>query len=325
MGYMTFEEQKSRHLNFLKNTGLDVSDLLIDSQGFTRARAKGEYGRGEYTYKTASRRLDNGMTGLITWCRSDSGQIKTCKTYGYPLAGSSVTSSSKRLCRSEETCPERIRKFWELSSRHGESDYLKRKRVGAYRIRFRENQYGKVVIVPMIDDQNRLRGYQILNSNGSKVFAKGVQCSGLFHPLTQLTDGLPVGIAEGYATAATCLELTGMTMVAAFTSENLERVVAVLRQHYPNSPQVIFADNDRHLNKNKGVISANIAIKRAKDNGHILVPHFDGNPRTRDYSDWNDLGRTIGSEEALKQILQGLNKALNEKIKQWIAAKSIEL
>ncbi len=57
----------------------------------------------------------------------------------------------------------------------------------------------------------------------------------------------------------------------------------------------------------------------------MLVPHFDGKPRTRDYSDWNDLVRAIGSEEALKQILQGLNKAMNEKIKQWIAAKSIEL
>ncbi len=328
MRYITFEEQVSRHLNFLQNAGLDIIDLMIDSEEFIRARAKGESGRGEFAYKTSLRRLNNGTTGLITWCRRENGQINMYKTYGHPLATSSTRGKltpAREICRTEETCSERIHKFWEFSSRHGESDYLKRKKVGAYRIRFRENQYGKVAVIPMIDGQKSLRGYQILNSNGSKVFAKGVQCSGLFHPLIKLTDGLPVGIAEGYVTAAACLELTGMPMVAAFTSENLEQVVIVIRQVLPNSPVVIFADNDRHLNENKGVICAHRAIKRYKENSRVLVPNFNGKPCTRDYSDWNDLVRAIGSEEVLKQIHQSLNSALSEKIKQWIASKNISL
>ncbi len=328
MIYITFEEQVSRHLNFLQSAGLNIMDLMIDSEEFIRARAKGESGRGEFAYKTASRRLNNGTTGLITWCRRENGQIKTYKTYGHPFGTSSIKGKlipSGDKCRTEETCSERIYKFWELSFRHGESDYLKRKKVGAYRIRFRENQYGKVAVIPMIDGQKRLRGYQILNSNGSKVFAKGVQCSGLLHPLIKLTDGLPVGIAEGYVTAATCLELTGMPMVAAFTSYNLEQVATVIRQVLPNSPVVIFADNDRYLTKNKGVICAHRAIKRYKENGHVLVPSFNGQPCTRDYSDWNDLVQAVGFKEVIKQIQQSLNSALSEKIKQWIVLKTIGL
>ena len=173
----------------------------------------------------------------------------------------------------------------------------------------------------MMDGLKRLRSYQILNSNGSKVFAKGTRCAGLFHPLVKLTDGLPIAIAESYVTAATCLELIGIPMVTAFTSENLEQVTVLLQQVLPNSPLVIFADNDRHLAWNKGIICAHKAIKGVQGNGDVLVPNFGDLPCTRDYSDWNDLVRAIGPKEALKQIQ---NNNLNKKIQQWIAAKIAE-
>ena len=272
MEYMTFEQQVSKHVNFLQKVGLDVIDLTIDSEEFSRAYAKGESGRGEYAYKTVSRKLNNGTTGLITWCRGEKGQITTYKTYGHPRNASiKVTSSSKKT---EEPCNERVRRFWELSLHQGESDYLKRKKVGAYRIRFRENHYGKVAIIPMMDGLKRLRSYQILNSNGSKVFAKGTRCAGLFHPLVKLTDGLPIAIAESYVTAATCLELIGIPMVTAFTSENLEQVTVLLQQVLPNSPLVIFADNDRHLAWNKGIICAHKACLKGYSALSVRLPRF---------------------------------------------------
>ena len=84
MSVMTFEQQIALHLHFLQQTGLEVKSLIIDSSEFIRSRTNGKMGRGEYAYKTVSRKLNNGMTGLMTWCRSENGQIQTYKTYGHP-------------------------------------------------------------------------------------------------------------------------------------------------------------------------------------------------------------------------------------------------
>lgn len=224
MGYMTFGQQVAQHLHFLREAGLELEDLTIDSPEFIRCRATGGLGRGEYAYKTASKRLNNGLV------------------------------------------------------------------------------------------QDKLLGYQILNANGSKIFAKGIRTAGLFHQLTKLVNGIPIGIAESYVTAATCLELVGFRMVTAFTSDNLKEVAKVLQQRYPNSPMIIFADNDRHLNMNKGVISANEALAQLKNAGIMLIPSFDGYPATRDYSDWNDLVREIGHKRAREQIQKGLSLTQSARI-----------
>ena len=84
MKNMSFEQQVVEHIHFLQNTELEVSNLIIDSQEFIRSRATGEVGRGEYAYKTVSRVLNNGMMGLMTWCRSERGEVNTYKTYGWP-------------------------------------------------------------------------------------------------------------------------------------------------------------------------------------------------------------------------------------------------
>lgn len=327
MGHITFGQQIAQHLQFLRKAGLEVANLEIDSPEFIRCRFSGERGRGEYAYKTVSRKLDNGMTGLMSWCRSESGQVSTYKTYGHssgpiqmPLTFSGKPCSTIHGMH-QDADVERIQRFWELCSSEGRSDYLGRKGVGAYCVRFRENQHGRVAVVPLRDIQGKLRSYQILNANGSKVFAKGMRRDGLFHQLTELTDGLPIGIAESYVTAATCLELIAMPMVTAFSGDNLKQVAFMLQQRYPNSPLVIYADNDRHLDKNKGLISAFEALKQPKSGGIVLSPYFNGYPATHDYSDWNDLVREIGHTKAFEQIQCGLNNAQSEELRRWTTVK----
>ncbi len=310
MGYMTFEQQVVSHLQFLREAGLELVSLTIDSADFIRCLAAGTTGRGEYAYKTVSRQLNNGMTGLMTWCRSKGGEINQHKTYGQgALHGIAAEKGGSNMDL------KKIQKFWDFSSPHGESDYLKRKGVQAHRIRFRENCYGKVAVIPMANVQGELRGYQILNSNGSKVFAKGIRVNGLFHSLTDLVDNIAIGIAESYVTAATCFELLPMPTVTAFTGDNLEHVAAVLRQRYPNSPLVIFADNDRHLDKNKGMMAAEKALKEAKGNGIVLAPQFSGDLKMREYSDWNDLVREIGPMEASRQMWEAMKQTQDDRIK----------
>ena len=221
-----------------------------------------------------------------------------------------------------ETDLEKIQKFWDFSSLHGRSDYLDKKGVGSYRIRFRDNQYGRVAVVPIVTVQDKLCGYQILNSNGSKVFAKGMQLKGGFHRLTNLADNSVIGIAESYVTAATCLELVKMPMVTAFTSNNLEYVVMAMQEHYPKSPIVIFADNDMHLGKNKGMISAFKALEHCKCGGLVLTPQFQACDQSGNYSDWNDLVRERGRICALEQLIEGLRITEDERIKRFYISVS---
>lgn len=326
MGFITFEQQMVLHLQFLQQAGLEVKSLIIDPPEFIRSRIDGEVGRGEYAYKTVSRKLNNGMTGLITWCRSENGQIQTYKTYGHPPRGDNQKTMPFGASPSI-TCPAlteenkymeidmtRIQRFWDLSSPEGESDYLIRKGVKPHRIRFRENQYGKVAVLPMTDILDRLKGYQILNANGSKVFAKGIHLTGLFHRLTDLIDNVAIGIAESYVTAATCYALLPMPIVTAFTGDNMQHVAAALRGRYPKSPLVIFADNDSHLIENKGMINAAKALEKAKGNGIILAPRFNKCPKVRDYSDWNDLVREVGPVSASEQIWMQLKQTQDDRI-----------
>lgn len=326
MRLMTFVEQINEHLRFLHQAGLAVENLIIDSEDFIRAPAAGESGRGEYAYKTTRRLLVNGTTGLMTWCRCSRGETRTHHTYGQAPSGQYQPSAS--LCggsRQSEQMHLRLKRFWEFSSKNGGSDYLDGKRVGAYGVRFRKNQYGRVAVIPMIDAQGVLRNYQILNADGSKVYARGAKRKRLFHPLLPLEDGSPVGVAEGYATAATCLEITGIRTVVAFAADNLAQVGLILRQRYPRSAILFFADNDRHLIENKGVIAARRASERVGNNVGMLIPNFDGYLKTAGYSDWNDLARTIGLEKVLSQIQAGLRDIGGEQLARWIAEKSTAL
>jgi phage/plasmid primase-like uncharacterized protein len=323
MVFISFEQQIALHLQFLQLAGHDVGSLIIDSPEFIRCRTNGEVGRGEYAYKTVSRKLNNGMTGLMTWCRSENGQIQTYKTYGHPPRGNSQkTVSCGALPRATSPTEKhteinmtKIQRFWDLSSPQGESDYLMRKGVKAYRIRFRENQYGRVAVIPMTDIQGHLKGYQILNADSSKVFAKGIRLTGLFHQLIDLVDNVAIGIAESYVTAATCYELLPMPMVTAFTGDNMQYVAAALRERYPNSPLVIFADNDSHLSENKGMINAAKALEKAMGNGIIMSPRFTNIPKGRAYSDWNDLVREIGPVGASQQMWEEMKQTQDDRIR----------
>lgn len=329
MGYMSFEQQTVKHLQFLQKTGLEVANLIINPSDFIRSRTTGELGRGEYAYKTVSRILNNGMMGLLTWCRRESGEISTFKTYGRScsLADRERFFADKEPKAANQPIVEKkislegdlikVQKFWDLSSCHGRADYLERKGVGSYRIRFRDNHYGRVAVVPIVTVRDKLCGYQILNPNGSKVFAKGMQLKGTFHRLTELSDDSAIGIAESYVTAATCLELISMPMVTAFTSSNLEYVVMALQERFPKGPLVIFADNDTHLSENKGVNSALKALGRSKCGGLVLIPQFQTYPPCGNHSDWNDMVRVSGRVGALEQLREGLRKTQDNRMKRF--------
>ncbi len=310
MGYMTLIEQMASHLIFLKNQNLAVEKLEIDS-GFIRCFALDRTtDRGEFCYQTQKKQLKNGMVGLATWCRCGNGQTITHKTYGLSSFNLNEGVNYEKAAVSIDMLEE-IRKaeaFWQMSDQVGEAEYLQRKGVGYYGIRFRQNIYGKVAVIPMKDIDDKFLSYQLINSDGTKRFSRSIEIKGLMHMLRTPIEDSSIGLAESYVTAATCYELTGMAMVTAFSLDNLKQVAIAIRMKFPNNPIVIFGDNDRHLQENKGMLAAYAIKKELGKNCSIAIPDLVSYPITREFSDWNDLVR----EEGVKAARNAIHKALND-------------
>lgn len=315
MAYMTLQEQLLSHTEFLHQCGLQVEKVQI-GQGFLRYPAT--YGcktRGELCYSTKACRLRNGKLGLATWVRGEKGVISVHKTYGRLdsfFFGLSYSISDEGCCISDEKDHQKIEAmhkaevFWRLSDSYGNSDYLHRKGVGYYGIRFRKNSYGRVAVIPLRDAKGVLWNCQLLNSDGTKRFLKGARTRGLFHKLGNLKDGEPIGLSESYVTAATCQELVGISSVTAFSCHNLATTSLLLQEYFPNSPLVIFADNDRHLAENKGIEAARAASTAGSGHVFVVAPEFGNLPVDSNHTDWNDLLRKRGRETTKTMMLEML-------------------
>jgi phage/plasmid primase-like uncharacterized protein len=311
MSYMTMEEQIASHLTFLKKEQLAIDDLLID-KGFVRCNIVGESaGRGELCYQTKKTLLRNGLIGLATWLRTKGGEIKTHKTYGLPSIKLLLDEDQEKIKGkiSGSGAVEKAKLYWNMSDQIGEAEYLLKKGVGYYGIRFRQTEYGKIAVIPIGDVTGKFCSYQLINADGSKRFAKDVEISGLLHMLQQPINGFPIGLAESYVTAASCFEVTGMAMVTSFSSESLKPVGRELRKRFPQSPLIIFGDNDRHLKENKGKRTANAMQNEFGTGCQVVIPDFEGYPVSREFSDWNDYVRENGVKVTREAIQKALNKS----------------
>lgn len=309
MSYMTMEEQIASHLAFLTENDFTVKELHIDG-GFIRCNARSEITeRGELCYQTKMTQLNKGLIGLATWIRGKGGQVKTYKTYGLSLASSNTKDTPIAIPRDISEAAKKAETFWRMSDQIGEAEYLLRKGVGYYGIRFRRTGYGKIAVIPMKDIDGRFSSYQLINSDGSKRFAKDVEIKGLLHMLQMPIDGFPIGLAESYVTAATCFEVTGMAIVTAFSSGNLMSVGMALRNKFPNSQIIVFGDNDRHLQENKGKLAAYEAKEVLGSMCRLVIPEFEGYPDSREFSDWNDFMREKGVKETREVIQKILNRS----------------
>jgi phage/plasmid primase-like uncharacterized protein len=308
MGYMTMKEQIASHLAFLKEQNFAVDNLYIDS-GFIRCSEIGHIAsRGEFCYQTKTTQLDRGLIGLATWLRGIKGQVKIHKTYGLQCLETRKTKGGTQDSGKHLEAVENARIFWEMSDQVGQAEYLIRKGVGYYGIRFRRTDYGEIAVIPLRDTAGKVWSYQLINPDGTKRFAKDVEIKGLLHILHQPIEGASIGLTESYVAAASCFEITGLAMVTAFTADNLKIVGKKLRKKFPSNPIIVFGDNDRHLEENKGKKAAYAVLEELRTACQIAIPEFDAYPALRDFSDWNDYVREKGVKEtrfAIQKTLEG--------------------
>lgn len=163
-----------------------------------------------------------------------------------------------------------------------EQAYIVRKGVRTFGVN--QNCDG-VLVVPVYDARTgKLQSLQFIDGEGTKRFLPGGRlsfgCFPLRHTLQSFKEAVErrIGLAEGYATAATLARALGPSIAtfAAFSAGNLANVATALREHYPKAEITLFGDNDE-----SGVGQA-AAIKAATTvRGLVAIPPTPG-------TDWND-------------------------------------
>ena len=188
--------------------------------------------------------------------------------------------------------------------------YLARKGIKAHGIRMQED--GRLV-VPVCKDR-KIQSVQLIATDGDKKFLPGSRVKGGFYQLGKIQDAEAVCVCEGFATCATVREATGLPVVIAFNSGNLELVAKAVRQKFPELPIVICADDDAHTEGNPG---HTFAYKAARAIGaKVAIPVFQA-PRPEGASDFNDMARQVGSKEVAKVINAAKQPGLESENNNW--------
>lgn len=209
---------------------------------------------------------------------------------------------------------ERARRILAKLPDSGTSDYLRRKGVRAWGLRFSRGS----VVVPLHDERGELVGLQFIDGEGTKKFLTGTAKRGAWHWVGDPAERGPLAVAEGYATAATVHEATGWPVAVAFDAGNLMPVAVAVRRRFPGRLVVVCADNDHATAGNPGVTKATQACERVA--GVLAVPAFNV-PEGR--TDWNDLQAEQGVDVVRTQLRAAV--AQHEASRQAVASVNFEL
>jgi putative DNA primase/helicase len=155
------------------------------------------------------------------------------------------------------------------------------------------------MVMPLRDEAGVLHSLQQVSSTGKKLFPKYGRKSGCFHVLGADPEHAEViGLAEGYATAASCQMASGWAMVAGIDSGNLPKVAATLRALNPTAHLVLCGDDDPTKAGNPGRTKAEQAAQQCAG-----VAVF---PQGAKGKDWNDLHVGQGLEAVREQLQAAL-------------------
>lgn len=195
---------------------------------------------------------------------------------------------------------------WRRYLPDGQSDYLQRKGVGAHGVRFAPVGNGTFA-VPMMDPAGKIWGLQIIRgkNRGKKLekqyWPAGVMVQGHYHLIGGVPDAL-ILVAEGYATAATLFESTGIPAAVAFDAGNLVHVAKALSKTYRRARILVCADDDYLTPGNPGVTAAQAAA-HAVDGAWIAPVFHEQRPQDRKGpTDFNDLQALEGRAIVRAQI-----------------------
>lgn len=309
-------------LSQLRSAGLEVQSLELGK--LTRCRVEGTREKRGW-YHVHEMRLANGDDLIVgsygIWRGAENNAVKI-DIHKTEISQEQRASLRRRLAedskRAElvrkadaERAARRASAAWKKCAEDGDCAYLHRKGVGAHGIRF--SPTSGAMVIPMLDTANNIHGLQIIRGDqkghgklGKEFWPSGLIKKGHFHLI-----GLPgplLLIAEGYATAASLYEATGIPVAVAFDAGNLAPVATALRKRYKKTRMLICADDDAFSQGNPGVTCASAAALEV--GGAYVAPVFANEVARREayeakgekITDFNDLHMAEGLHVVRAQV-----------------------
>ena len=189
----------------------------------------------------------------------------------------------------------------------------------------RELSVAGQLFVPVADETGKLTSLQFIRQDGTKMFMPEGKVEGGHYVIGDAGKGGPVLIAEGFATAATLHEMTGLPAIVAFNAGNLRPVAEAYRALDPTRAIYIAGDDDKHREAERdrqGRPKVNVGRVKAEEaaaaiGGQAVFPIFpDNTPGT----DWNDLAKGQGRAQAAAQLRGAIAVADREQAVQGLSA-----
>ncbi len=159
---------------------------------------------------------------------------------------------------------------------------------------------GRVLLAP-ITVNGALSSCELIDEAGRKsAIAGGIKAGGCWQPEPIPAEAGAVAIAEGIATALSIKAATGLPVVAALSSGNLEAIAKQIRARHPAAEIILCAD----IAKATGTPDGH-AVEAAKAIGGVLaIPDIFQN----EGSDFNDAHTARGLESVRSSILAVMSK-----------------
>lgn len=180
------------------------------------------------------------------------------------------------------------------------------------------------LIVPYRDIDGKVWGAQAISPNGRKSLPKGAKLVGCFHMIGDPNGANTVAIAEGYSTAATIHQATGLPVAVAFNANNLRVVAEAIHGRYPDHALLIAGDNDHRREQEGG---SNVGKAKAEEaalqvGAQVVLPPFQSEEPG---SDWNDFARSRGDAAVSAEFRQALAIAQRKELAQDIREEREEI
>lgn len=305
-------------LHQMRDFGLVVGS--IDTGKMQRCKVENDHERRGW-YMLHDLRLDDGDNVLVgsfgRWQGNDNNAQKIDLS-SRKLSDDQRAVLKKRIAddkkrvdaerqRMADEAAKQAKTRWDELLPVGSCQYLESKSVQAHGLRFSE--LGEA-FVPMLDGNGKLHGLQILlpkdhprikeTGRNKDFWPAGLIKKGHWHQLGAVRD--VVLIAEGYATAASIFEATGLPVAVAFDAGNLLPVAEAIKKRYRNAKVLICADDDFKSEGNPGMSAASAAALAV--GGAVIAPVFtiDREVGKKGLTDFNDLHLGEGLHAVRAQI-----------------------
>tara|TARA_R110002110_G_C13467715_1_gene719480 strand:- start:5902 stop:6810 length:909 start_codon:yes stop_codon:yes gene_type:complete len=198
----------------------------------------------------------NWRTGMvINWCAKSKDEMSAQEWSNHrQLIGQAKKQREKRQLQVNQQAAERAKYIWDNTEpANQEHPYLVNKRV----VPFVARQRGNTLVLPIVNFEHEIQSLQFINPDGTKKLLSGGAKKSNFIPVSWVSSPKKILICEGYATGATlAAAYPDCSVVAAIDAGNLIFVSTLIRHHWPDTPMLICADDDRLTPGNPGITKA---------------------------------------------------------------------